>query len=314
MKKLGTIITLFAITQIMICASITLWVIWYVYEKHTQQTFIELARKAYSNLEYSAGGYSTMVGGILILTFILIASIVIFIELIKTRTKVRQGVDYTSAFSHELMTPLTCINMNLETVLGKTNLSEENTNKLLKVAYKETHKLHKSIEKIIEVKRSEFYKQELKTQTINIRNYFTRLKGQLIDDYKEIELSLTFDLAPNLLFNIDEHLLMTVFSNLVENSIKYKNDKTIIDIHISHNNRKCFISFTDKGQGIEKKYLNKIFKLFFRINPNIRGSGIGLFIIKNLINLHKGKITAKSEGKGQGATFFIQLPLNKRKI
>jgi hypothetical protein len=76
---------------------------------------------------------------------------------------------------------------------------------------------------------------------------------------------------------------------------------------------RAHLIFSDKGKGIERKEQKKIFQMFYRVrhDETIRGSGVGLFIVRAVVRLHRGKVWAESEGKGKGATFHILLPLTR---
>jgi signal transduction histidine kinase len=114
-------------------------------------------------------------------------------------------------------------------------------------------------------------------------------------------------------FVIDIDGLKTVFDNLIDNAVKYSIQPTKINVNISCNTQKVVIEFTDNGIGIAPKELKKVFNKFHRVYhqniPNVKGTGLGLYQVKEIIKNHGGKIDIYSEGDGKGTTFKIELPI-----
>jgi len=112
---------------------------------------------------------------------------------------------------------------------------------------------------------------------------------------------------------IDRNSIKTVFDNLVDNSIKYSIAPLEIMIKFKRNAKKAEIEFADNGIGIPNEEIKKIFQKFHRIYdkdiPNVKGTGLGLYVVREIIKNHKGKIFAFSEGKGKGSRFKIELPI-----
>ena len=107
----------------------------------------------------------------------------------------------------------------------------------------------------------------------------------------------------------DKIRIREVFQNLIENAVKFreKNRQLEINIGCEKSNEKCVFYIKDNGIGVEKEYLSKIFGLFDKLDPNSEGTGIGLAIVKRIIELHGGKIWAESEGSGLGMSFYFTL-------
>jgi len=110
----------------------------------------------------------------------------------------------------------------------------------------------------------------------------------------------------------DRIRLREVFENLIDNAVKYMGDQRdpVIDIGITDEEGGQIIFVRDNGMGIETVYHKKIFGLFEKLNPTIEGTGIGLALVKRIIETHGGKIWVESEGLGKGSTFFFTIPDN----
>ena len=106
----------------------------------------------------------------------------------------------------------------------------------------------------------------------------------------------------------------TVLRNLLENAVLYSDKSPKITVTLSSDADKCYLDFADRGRGIEIKEQKKIFNMFYRArrkNENIRGTGLGLFIVNATIRRHHGQVKVESKGHGQGTTFRIILPITK---
>jgi len=110
----------------------------------------------------------------------------------------------------------------------------------------------------------------------------------------------------------DRIRLREVFENLIANAVKYMGEqkKPVIGIGIRHQNNEQVIYIKDNGLGIEEKYQERIFRLFEKLNPSVEGTGIGLALVKRIIETHGGQIWVESEGVGKGSTFCFTLPKN----
>ena len=107
--------------------------------------------------------------------------------------------------------------------------------------------------------------------------------------------------------------------NLLTNAVKYnESDKPRVDISFEIKKHKLHIIFKDNGKGLEKAEIKKIFRKFYQVgqsdNMLVKGSGIGLYLARNIARIHKGKVVAESMGIGKGATFSIILPYRELSV
>lgn len=108
----------------------------------------------------------------------------------------------------------------------------------------------------------------------------------------------------------EKNRIREVFQNIIENSVKFRNTDSTLEITINQfkNDEFIIFSITDNGIGIDSKYFDKIFGLFEKLNQNKEGTGVGLALVKRIIELHKGKIWVESDGFLKGSTFYIAFP------
>ncbi|NIQ00161.1 MAG: hypothetical protein GWM98_06800, partial [Nitrospinaceae bacterium] len=103
--------------------------------------------------------------------------------------------------------------------------------------------------------------------------------------------------------------------NLIGNALRYSPEGSPLTIRVTANGRFCHIEFVDMGIGLSDKDRKKVFGKFYRVQnketQNIEGAGLGLFITREIVKNHKGKIKATSEGRGKGTTFTVSLPMDR---
>ena len=108
----------------------------------------------------------------------------------------------------------------------------------------------------------------------------------------------------------DRQRLLEVFQNLIENAVKFMGDQAEprVEVGVRHGDGEAVCFVRDNGRGIKPRYLDKVFDLFYRLETDTEGSGIGLAVVKRTIEVHGGRIWAESEGEGRGTTFCFALP------
>jgi signal transduction histidine kinase len=106
--------------------------------------------------------------------------------------------------------------------------------------------------------------------------------------------------------------MQTALRNLYENAVLYSPASPEIRITLGRKGNHCILTFADRGIGLSPADLKRVFRMFYRVRrpgESIRGTGLGLYIVKSVINEHGGKVRVTSEGEGKGCTFVITLPL-----
>lgn len=219
--------------------------------------------------------------------------------------------------SHELKTPLNVIystNQLIESYLNNNTIevSKNKVLKKLKIIKQNCYRFTKLINNIIDLSKidSGFYKLELRND--NIVGVVENIVQSVSEYIKGNELNVVFDTdIEEKIIAFDPYKIERVILNLISNSIKFSNPGNEINICVKDKNDYVEISVKDNGIGIEKKHLDIIFERFGQVDKslvrNAEGSGIGLSLVKSIIELHNGKIRAESK-VGKGSIFIIELP------
>lgn len=222
----------------------------------------------------------------------------------------RRIVQFTSDASHELRTPIASIKTGTEVILSKERTAGE-YRELHENNLRELEKITKMISDLLILLRSDSGIKNLHPKSFNLGNTLKELQDtfMLISETKKVNLSTNG--ISGIQINGDETLLRRVFSNLLDNAIKYTSPGGCVNISLEDRKNEVIVRIEDTGIGISESDLGKIFDRFFRVDTSrsreTGGTGLGLNICKNIVELHKGKIEVKSK-LGAGSTFEVTLP------
>jgi two-component system, OmpR family, sensor histidine kinase SenX3 len=222
---------------------------------------------------------------------------------------------FINAVTHELKTPLASIRLYLET-LKKRDIDETKRQEFYDVMLADSDRLLQTVEQVLRAGQS-----GQRSRTINFRKIdigelarecvdLTRVRYNLDADAVSFTQSLNGE-RPHVKADADE--LRAAISNLLDNAVKY----SVKDVHISVevaplDDKKVAVRIKDTGIGIPAAQLKRIFKRFYRVPgrvmARIKGTGLGLFIVRSVVERHGGRVFAESDGPGHGSKFTIQLP------
>lgn len=228
--------------------------------------------------------------------------------------------EFVATVSHELRTPMTSIRGYVDVLLmgAAGALTEEQTH-FLDIIRSNTERLNILVTDLLDVSRLESGKITLEPTPLALKeitkDVIASVKERAKRDGKSMDLKL--HLEPNLpKVYADEERLRQIINNLVENAYHYtpENGQIIISIHATKENDEVQINIKDTGVGISKKDQEQVFERFYRGEDPLvlatPGTGLGLPIVKQLVEMHKGKIWVESSGKkGEGSAFSFTLPV-----
>lgn len=286
------------------------WIYWYV---KNSQNLTELAKRLPPELLESDLNWIALLEGGILMLMILAGVYVIFVYWNKQARLNQLQSNFISSVSHELKSPLTSIQLYLET-LKYQQVSAEEASDFIETMLVDTERLSDLIDNILESSKSDPKSMQLQYKLVDIAPILQETvehHKRLFED-KQCLIRLQFDSQPKI--NMDTRAIRMVFNNLIANALRYSSAGSSLDIHVGQDEKFCNIHFIDKGFGFEKKELKRVFKKFYRVQnqetQNIEGAGLGLYISRQIIKSHKGKINAFSEGRGKGSRFIVSLPFN----
>jgi signal transduction histidine kinase len=219
--------------------------------------------------------------------------------------------------SHDLKTPLARIQGMADVVLTDTNPLSNGQASAIRTIRDSSRELSDFIGSILNLSRieSKHIKLHLKSRDINqvLENVIQQC--DYLAKKKNIEILTEFD--PLFSLKVDEDLLKQAFMNLVENGIKYSPENSKILISTEESGSTLVVQVADQGRGIADDEIPHIFHKFYRSwdvqNSAIKGSGLGLFLAKYFVELHRGRIEVESQ-LGKGSTFTVFLPNDLKEV
>ena len=225
-----------------------------------------------------------------------------------------QQDSFLNAVTHELKTPIASIRMYLET-LASRQLDERQRHEFYRIMLEDTDRLLGTVEQVLKAGEARQRSNRKNWQELDFSELvksaleLTRLRHHLAPE------NLRFGVAPpeGLLVLGSPEELRTVVFNLFENAVKYSGEKREIVVDVrTPDMDKVLLSVHDLGIGIPRSELKRIFHRFYRAtNPlagQVKGTGLGLFIVRSIARRHGGDVFAESEGEGRGSTFTVRLP------
>ena len=221
----------------------------------------------------------------------------------------RAKTEFLSSMSHELRTPLNAILgfaqiLEYDAARQEMGLIEENVGEVLLAG---RHLLN-LINDVLDLEKIETGKYELALTEVIVSRAITDVVNMLnvLASKSNIKISCEFEGNDDRTIMVDLRSFRQALINIITNAIKYNKENGEVKVSIRKKDNVCQISITDEGEGIAKENFEKIFEPFERVSnrTNIEGSGVGLSITKNLIEIMDGKLTVESE-LGVGSTFII---------
>ena len=222
--------------------------------------------------------------------------------------------NFISMMSHDLKTPIARIQGMVDIILRDSNSLSHSQRDAIDTIKHSGDDLLKFINSILQYGKIESQNVSLNYQSKDLNKLLGEIvkKHEFLAKLKHIQIQTDFE--PMFPIEIDPELIGQVFSNLLENAIKYSPENTSVKIYTQDEGESVLVRFEDEGPGIPQDELNHIFMKFFRSRSvktlNIKGSGLGLYLAKYFTELHHGSIWAESE-IGQGSKFFVRLPVRK---
>jgi len=302
-------LVIFILAQLVWLAVLWLWIYWYV---KNNIIFEQVGESISPQIVYDAPSVFPFVGGIILLTGLSVSIVLIFRHL-NIQIKLNALYDnFIANVTHELKSPLSSIQLYLET-LNSRDVPDEKKKEFYALMMRDAERLKNLVNSILEIasmdKKKSYRDFEVYKADETIKKIILESAEQF--QLKNDSIKFSGDAGCDIL--LDRNSIKTVFDNLVDNSIKYCVEPLEIKVTFKRYTKKAEIEFADNGIGIPRDQIKKIFQKFHRIYdkdiPNVKGTGLGLYVVREIIKNHKGKITAISEGKGKGSRFKIELPI-----
>ncbi|PLX88814.1 MAG: sensor histidine kinase [Desulfuromonas sp.] len=282
------------------------WIYWFL-GRHQQLK--ELATRYQTEHLAEPTDWLILAEGIILLVAILVGVYVIFLFWRRQAALNRAQSNFFAQLSHELKSPLASLQLHLETIELRKPQPDQ-LHHFIRMMQDDTNRLNGLITNLLAAGRLEHKDTKLSLQDGDLSELIQRY----LDQQKNFPAdgTLTHEIEKDLIVRLDTESLEIVLRNLLENAILYSEGPPRVHVQLRRNRNVAELVFSDQGQGIDPRYRKKIFRIFYRIRrtgKTIRGSGIGLFIVRSIIRRHGGDIWMESQGVGHGTAFHLTFPL-----
>lgn len=258
---------------------------------------------------------SIVLVGVTILSFLLL-----YRNIIKQRRLTAIQNDFISNITHELKTPIATVGVAIEALKNFNALDDpKRTREYLDISVNELERLSLLVDQVLRFSMFEKKGIELKKETFDFRHLVSEILITFRPLFEKHNASVTFrDDGGIFMMEGDRLHLTSVIYNLLDNALKYSKESPVINLHLSTTKYDVFeFTISDNGIGIPPEYRFKIFNKFFRVptgdKHNIKGYGLGLSYVWEVILRHQGYIDVKSE-LGEGSTFILKIPFVEKDV
>ncbi len=218
----------------------------------------------------------------------------------------------TSNIAHELKTPVASVRGYLETIINNPDIEGDKKKYFVEKAYQQSFRLTNLIEDIVVLNKIEEAGSSYKSEKVPVLKVVQDVIENLQDHIQKQGAKVHVNIKEDIAVNANPSLIVSVFQNLIDNSLNYAGENIDIKIEQYHEDNEFYhFSVADNGVGIPEEHISRIFERFYRIDSGrsrkMGGTGLGLAIVKHAVNVHNGEVSVKN-APGGGAVFYISLP------
>lgn len=222
----------------------------------------------------------------------------------------RQQKNFLLSVTHEFKSPLAAVKLNLQT-LQKHHLDESKQKEVLSKAIIETDRINTLVENVLLATRMEGSGDQLVLEDLHFSDFVHKTVSDHIDRMQRNN-EIIHQITPGIYIRGDKLALSSLLINILENAEKYAAPDSLIEVRLSRNNQDAILTIRDQGIGIPDQEKSKIFNKFYRVGNEetrrTKGTGLGLYIVKHIVNMHRGKIEVRNNHPA-GTVFEIRIPV-----
>ena len=261
-----------------------------------------------------AGDVWLLVLGALSFILIIVVLVLFVISLARGIIEVRKQDTFIDSVTHELKSPLASLQLCLET-LARDGLEGDAREKLRHMMLEDVDRLRAFIDDVLEANRLSYARPGmLNLSDVSLSELAEQCAAAVRARHKLEPHEVSIDVDPELIVSTDRAALEIVVKNLIDNAAKYSGRPALVEVVASRESNKTVrFEVSDSGIGIDRKNLKRVFHRFYRVEEQEvrerRGTGLGLFVVWALVKQLGGNVRAFSEGRGQGTTMRVELPV-----
>lgn len=261
------------------------------------------------------GSLKWMLAGSILFTLIIVTAFYLTIRTIFKQKKLNEiKSDFINNMTHEFKTPLATISLAVDAIKNeKVKSNAEKLDYFSGIIKEENKRMNRHVETILRAALMDRQDLKLDKKLVNAHSIIEHIVSNFNLQLSDKNGKISFDLkASNDKLQVDLNHFNNLISNLVDNAIKYSENNPEIKISTYNTHKSFFFKIEDKGIGMNKETIKRIFEKFYRAHTgnlhNVKGFGLGMNYVKTVVDAHKGKIKVEST-IGKGSSFLVELPL-----
>ncbi len=292
-RRQKAIAVVVAFTVLLVTAAVVLNISWVVIN----------ARRA-GPLVLGVVTFALLITGIIVYTVFLVAEI-------------RRNEDhdtFINAVTHELKTPIASMRLYLETLQSRA-VPEEQRQQFYRVMLEDAERLHRTVDQVLKAGAAAQRPKSGARARVDVTALARECVAKAVASHHLPESAIALEVHDEtpMLVQGDAEELRTVLVNLLDNAVKYSGESVRVTVALAAPSPSTlWLRVQDRGLGISKKHLKRVFNRFYRVHARgrrfVKGSGLGLYIVRSIARAHGGRVFVASEGEGHGTTFTVELP------
>jgi two-component system, OmpR family, phosphate regulon sensor histidine kinase PhoR len=255
---------------------------------------------------------AALVGGLVLLVAVSVGMSLLFARLNSQLKTARMYENFIANVTHELKSPLASIQLYLET-LNEKKIPEARRKEFLVRMMRDADRLNNLINSILKIAGLEQKNVAHHFEVLSAEPVVRCLVREAVEQFKLPRGAVRIEGHTACRIVADRNALKIVFNNLIDNAIKYSTGRPRIHIQYRCNAGNLAVAFRDRGIGIAPKDQKRVFDKFLRLDgpniPSVKGTGLGLFWVREILRIHGGRVSAASRGENRGSTFTVELPV-----
>ncbi len=234
-------------------------------------------------------------------------------DLTASKKMAQMRVDFVANASHELRTPLAILVGALETLMGPARDDKQAHEKFFTMMQAQSSRMSQLIDDLLSLSQIEINEHSRPSETVNLADVVQGVTDLIQTRACDLGKTISIELpAQPALIAGDADQLAQVFTNLIDNGLKYSKPNSEVRVSISTDEKEARVAIKDSGEGIEESHLPRLTERFYRVDSDrsreLGGTGLGLAIVKHIVSRHRGQLDIESV-VGEGSTFTVRLPI-----
>lgn len=300
---------IFIFAQLAWLTLLSLWIYWYV---SNYIIFSKVGDKLSPQMTPEGRNVFALVSGLILLVTISVGMSLLFRRLSVQYNLTNLYDNFIANVTHELKSPLSSIQLYLET-LHRYNIPKKKQQEFITMMLKDTGRLNHLINSILEIPALEHKQIAHRFSITDVDALVRQTVEDACEQFQVSREAIKVEGVAHCPCVVDSTAMRIVLFNLIDNGIKYSLNTFRMIITLMCDDENLLITVKDEGIGIPSQEMKNVFKKFYRIydqdSPNVKGTGLGLYWVNQIMKFHGGTVSLTSAGKNKGATFHLTLPI-----